>query len=184
MADPIRTRALTRIRTQRWRERCRASHPASQQRADPLGAHPSLILRSLDLSFSDLSSSKNSTGSSSTEERRTETRKTETGTGGNSTWQDRRLVPVIPLWWIERLRVQRRVSHHLWVAALVILHWQTQTGGSTWFWIGSADFFPQCEMSRYAIRRALNRLQALGLIQIFRQRGKMPMVRILAEPKP
>jgi len=88
------------------------------------------------------------------------------------------LVVRIPLWWIDQLRRQRRVPQSLWITALVLLHWQSQTQRSS-FWVSSTDWFPRCEMSRYAIRRALNRLRDLGLIRVFRRRGWMPWVTIL-----
>lgn len=82
----------------------------------------------------------------------------------------------MPFWWMERLR-QGRYRSSVWVTALVVWFWHQQTQRSS-FWVSSAEIFPACEMSRYAIRRALNRLQALGLIRVYRRRGWMPWVTI------
>lgn len=158
MADQTRTRELARRRKCRQRDRER-----DRKRADPLGAHPFSVRTSSVRSSLSTSTGPKSTGMMETRE------------------DDRRLALVIPLWWIDRLRGQRRVPQHLWVTALVVLYWQTQTRRSS-FWVSSTDLFPTCGMSRYAIRRALNRLRDLGLIRILRCRGWMPWVTIVTAP--
>ena len=88
----------------------------------------------------------------------------------------------MPVWWMERLRYGRHRSS-VWVTALVVWHWHTQTQRSS-FWVSSTDLFPQCEMSRYTIRRALKQLEAARLIRVFRRRGWMPWVTIVTVGPP
>lgn len=84
----------------------------------------------------------------------------------------------VPLHWLSRLQTLRRPGQ-VWVTALVVLHWHTQTNQPS-FWLSSAEFFPMCEMSRHAIRRALKRLEGLGLIRVDRACGAIPRVTVLA----
>jgi hypothetical protein len=87
------------------------------------------------------------------------------------------LISTIPMEWLTRLRTLRRAAN-VWTTAMIILHWYTHTGRSSFF-LSSAEFFPPLEMSRYAIRRALKRLEGLGLIRVQRARGLMARVTVV-----
>ena len=85
----------------------------------------------------------------------------------------------MPLEWIRRIRTVHR-SSQVWTVALVIRHWYAVTRSPS-FWLSTTAFFPPLELSRYAVRRALVRLEQLGLIHVRRRRGKMPVVTVLDE---
>jgi hypothetical protein len=158
MADLIRTRELARLRKQRQRHRERDRERDGKGRAK--GPTHSLYVPIS-------SSSEISTGPNST--------KTEAKRRGGRT--DRQMV--IPWWWMDRLR-RGRYRSSVWVTALVVWYWHTQRQRLS-FWMSSTDIFPQCEMSRYAIRRALNQLRDAVLIHVFRRHGWMPWVTVVAE---
>jgi hypothetical protein len=162
MADRLRTRELAKLRTRRWRARVRAS----RERHEGARAKERTLSISVLSTSSSSSFLKNSTGSDST-----------VSGGGErdlDVWDQELSIPV---WWLARLQGYR---YPVMVTALVIWRWHILRQRSrSWMWIRAADVFAQCGMSRHSIRRALDKLTAVGLIRIFRRRGVWPRVMVI-----